>query len=169
MREDSREMWAPTQQLDRATRSRRSRGCHARCRLNVTFLGGGFGRKWELDFIRQTAQVALGVRGRPVKLTWTREQDFRHDRYRPAHIVRTRVGLASDGRILGMHSRTTGVSMWKYQGRALAAGMGDPFATGLLTIHRPLVKTAPGRCRSTCRDAAPIPVLRPGARGGHRR
>ncbi|MCP5360966.1 MAG: xanthine dehydrogenase family protein molybdopterin-binding subunit [Sinobacteraceae bacterium] len=128
------EAWVPTQQPDR------SRDVLAqvtglpleRCRLNVTFLGGGFGRKWEVDFVRQAAQIANQARGRPIKLTWTREQDFQHDRYRPAHIVRSRAGLGHDGTILGLHSRTTGISMWKYQGRAPIPGMGDPFALGLL-------------------------------------
>ena len=132
------EVWAPTQQPDR------SRDAMAQitglprenCRLNVTFLGGGFGRKWEVDFVRQAVQIANQVKGRPVKLTWTREQDFQHDRFRPAHIVRTRVGLGRDGALLGMHARTTGISMWKQQGRPAMPGMGDLFALGLLINDR---------------------------------
>lgn len=106
------------------------------CRINITFLGGGFGRKWELDFVRQAVEIAKQRPGRPIKLTWTREQDFEHDRYRPAHIVRTRAATDRDGRIIAMHSRTTGVSMYKYQGRPAVPGMADPFATGLLINDR---------------------------------
>ena len=138
VREDSCEMWAPSQQPDRArdAMAQISGLPRDKCRLNITFLGGGFGRKWELDFIRQAMQVANRTRGRPVKLTWTREQDFLHDRYRPAHVVRTRVGLARDGSVLAMHSRTTGISMWKYQKRPPQPGFADLFSTGLLINDR---------------------------------
>ena len=138
VRPDSCEVWAPTQQPDR------SRDAMAQitglprdaCRLNVTFLGGGFGRKWEVDFVRQAVEIAKQRPGKPVKLTWTREQDFEHDRYRPAHIVRTRAGTGRDGRLIAMHSRTTGISMFKYQGRPAVPGMADPFASGLLINDR---------------------------------
>ncbi len=134
VREDSCEAWAPTQQPDRARDAMAEiTGLpRERCRLNVTFIGGGFGRKWENDFLRQAVEIARGARGTPVKLTWTREQDFQHDRYRPAHRVRTRVGVGADGAILGLHSRTTGINMWKYQGRPSRPGMPDLFAVGAL-------------------------------------
>jgi CO/xanthine dehydrogenase Mo-binding subunit len=136
--DDRCEAWAPTQQPDRARDelARISGLPREQCRLNINFLGGGFGRKWEIDYVRQAAQIAARVRGRPVKLTWTREQDFRHDRFRPAHRVRTRVGLGKDGRILAMHSRTTGISMWKYQQRPPTGPFGDFFSTGLLINDR---------------------------------
>jgi CO/xanthine dehydrogenase Mo-binding subunit len=102
----------------------------------VTFLGGGFGRKWETDFVRQAVEVARGRPGTPIKLTWTREQDFRHDRFRPAHMARSRVGLDAQGRILGLHTRISGISMWRYQRRAPVPGLGDPFMTGGLIGDR---------------------------------
>ncbi|MCC6172358.1 MAG: xanthine dehydrogenase family protein molybdopterin-binding subunit [Gammaproteobacteria bacterium] len=155
--EERCEVWAPTQQPDRSrdTMAQITGLPRERCRLNVTFLGGGFGRKWEVDFVRQAVQVANQAKGRPIKLTWTREQDFQHDRYRPAHIVRTRVGLGRDGAILGMHSRTTGISMWKYQGRPAIPGMGDPFALGRLIndIYR-----LPSRHADYVETPDPIPV-----------
>jgi isoquinoline 1-oxidoreductase beta subunit len=138
VRADSAEVWAPTQQPDR-TRDMIAEVTglpRERCQLHVTFIGGGFGRKWELDFVREAVQIArqLAVQrpGTPVKLIWTREQDFRHDRFRPAHLVRTRVGLDESGKLVAMHSRTTGISMWKYQRRPLAPGMADPFVAGWL-------------------------------------
>lgn len=136
--EDRAEVWAPTQQPDRAWDAvAEITGLPKdRCRLNVTLLGGGFGRKWENDFVRQAVQVAKEMRGTPIKLMWTREQDFQHDKFRPAHIVRTRAGFDRDGRILGMHSRTTGISMWKYQGRRAIPGMPDLFAVGMLINSR---------------------------------
>ena len=134
LRDGECEVWAPTQQPDRARDAMvQITGLpREKCRLNVTFIGGGFGRKFELDFIRQALQIAVHQKGKPVKLTWTREQDFAHDRYRPAHRVRTRVGLSKDGQVLAMHSRSTGVSLWKYQNRPAIPGFGDLFAMGLL-------------------------------------
>jgi len=138
VRADEAEVWAPTQQPDR-TRDMMAQVTglsRERCKLHVTFMGGSFGRKWEVDFVRQAMQIAKGVAanrpGTPVKLTWTREQDFRHDRFRPAHLVRTRAGLDTKGKLVAMHSRTTGISMWKYHGRPSAPGMADPFAAGWL-------------------------------------
>ncbi len=132
------EAWVPTQQPDRArdALAQISGLPREQCRVNITFLGGGFGRKWEIDYLRQAADIAVRVKGRPVKLTWTREQDFRHDRFRPAHIARTRVGVDRDGRILAMHSRTTGISVWKYQKRPPMGAFGDMFSTGLLINDR---------------------------------
>lgn len=131
-------MWAPTQQPDRVrdVMAQVSGLPRERCALQVTFLGGGFGRKWETDFVRQAMQIATEVAktrpGTAVKLTWTREQDFRHDRFRPAHRVRTRAAVDAKGRLLAMHSRITGISMWKYQGRPSPPNLADPFVAGWL-------------------------------------
>jgi CO/xanthine dehydrogenase Mo-binding subunit len=151
------EVWAPTQQPDR-TRDAMAQITglpREQCRLNVTFLGGGFGRKWETDFVRQAVQIANQVKGRPVKLTWTREQDFQHDRYRPAHIARSRVGLGKDGALLGLHTRTTGINMWKQQGRPPIPGMADPFALGLLINDRYAI---PQKFADFVETPYPIPV-----------
>ncbi|MCS6948749.1 MAG: molybdopterin-dependent oxidoreductase [Steroidobacteraceae bacterium] len=135
---DRCEVWAPTQQPDRTTDviAQVTGLPRERCTLHVTFLGGGFGRKWETDFVRQAVEIASRMRGRPVKLTWTREQDFRHDRFRPAHMVRTRVGLDRRGAITAMHSRISGLDLWRYQGRPPQPGYGDPFATAMLINDR---------------------------------
>ena len=105
--DESAQVWAPTQHPDgtRDVIAKASGLPRERCALQVTFLGGGFGRKWETDFVRQAVEVARGRPGTPIKLTWTREQDFRHDRFRPAHMARSRVGLDAQGRIVGLHTR----------------------------------------------------------------
>ena len=56
--------------------------------VRVQYLGGGFGRRAEVDFALQAAAVAAALPGTPVKLTWTREADIRHDVYRPAAVAR---------------------------------------------------------------------------------
>ena len=65
--------------------------------VSTTFLGGGLGRKFELDYVSQAIQVAMAVK-RPVKLTWRREEDLAHDQYRPFALVKVRARLDA-GRI----------------------------------------------------------------------
>ena len=66
-------------------------------RLENQMIGGSFGRRLEIDFIEQAVQIAMAVPGRPVKLTWTREEDFAHDQARPAQIARMRGRVTADG------------------------------------------------------------------------
>jgi isoquinoline 1-oxidoreductase subunit beta len=56
--------------------------------VNVTLLGGGFGRRLDMDFIAQATQIARLTQGVPVQLLWSREDDTRHDTYRPAAVAR---------------------------------------------------------------------------------
>lgn len=58
--------------------------------VHTTLMGGGFGRRGEMDFIKQAIELAKVMSGTPVKLTWTREEDMTHDAYRPAAIARMR-------------------------------------------------------------------------------
>ncbi len=74
-------------------------------------LGGGFGRRGLMqDFVRQAVLIAKEV-GRPVKLVWTREEDIRHDFYRPAVAARMSAGLDADGMPVAWKIRTTGQSI----------------------------------------------------------
>ena len=72
-------------------------------------LGGGFGRKLEPDMAFTAARIAMHVKG-PVKVVWTREEDIRHDIYRPAYhdILQARL---SGGRITGWKHKITGSSV----------------------------------------------------------
>ena len=56
--------------------------------IHTTYLGGGFGRRAEMDFIVYAVQVAKKLEGIPVKVTWSREEDMTHDCYRPFAIAR---------------------------------------------------------------------------------
>lgn len=62
----------------------------------VTFLGGGFGRRVESDFAEYAARVAAHMPGTPVQLIWSREEDMAHDTYRPGAIAKA-WGWVKDG------------------------------------------------------------------------
>ena len=72
-------------------------------------LGGGFGRRLEVDGVEKAVRVAQKVSG-PVKVVWSREEDIQHDLYRPIYYDRLEATL-KDGRIDGWHHRITGSSI----------------------------------------------------------
>jgi isoquinoline 1-oxidoreductase beta subunit len=112
-------MWSPHQQQDRAREeAAKITGLPLKdVQLQNTFAGGGFGRKWEPDFARQSVQAAMAVTGRPVSLIWTREQDVQHDFYRAAYVARIKAALDDDGNLIAMHSRIAGESILQFQNR----------------------------------------------------
>ena len=65
--------------------------------VHTTFLGGGFGRRAELDFVREAAELASKIDG-PVKVIWSREDDVQHDYYRPASYHELAATLDEAGR-----------------------------------------------------------------------
>jgi len=69
--------------------------------LRTTFLGGGFGRRIDIDYIIQAAQISKAV-NKPVKLLWTREDDMTHDFYRPQSVHTLAAGLGEDGKPTAM-------------------------------------------------------------------
>jgi isoquinoline 1-oxidoreductase subunit beta len=72
--------------------------------LHNCFLGGGFGRRGKNDELPQAVVLSKAL-GRPVKLVWTREDDFRQDGFRPQAAARMRVALGADGMPRAISSR----------------------------------------------------------------
>ena len=79
--------------------------------VHTTFLGGGFGRRGEIDFSMFATLLAREAGGRPVKVTWTREEDTRHDVYRPAAVGRFRARLGDDGMPVALDMRIASPSI----------------------------------------------------------
>lgn len=92
-------LWAATQapSFARAIAARVAGVAEDQVDLHVTYLGGGFGRRLEVDMIGQAVRVALETGGRPVQLVWPREEDLTHDFYRPADAAWLQAGLDDRG------------------------------------------------------------------------
>jgi isoquinoline 1-oxidoreductase beta subunit len=78
--------------------------------VHTTFLGGGFGRRFENDFVGEAAEVSKAVGG-PVKVTWSREDDMQHDYYRMVSHARCSAGLDADGWPVVWSSRVSSPSL----------------------------------------------------------
>lgn len=72
--------------------------------VQVQFLGGGFGRRLDVDFVGQAAAIARHAEGSPVQTIWSREQDTTHDFYRPLCVSRFKAGLDSSGALTAWHN-----------------------------------------------------------------
>jgi isoquinoline 1-oxidoreductase beta subunit len=78
--------------------------------VHTPFLGGGFGRRAEVDIVMQTVLLARKIPDTPVQLIWSREEDMQHDVYRPMAAARFSAALDNTGNIAGWHNRIVGQS-----------------------------------------------------------
>jgi len=101
--------------------------------VHKMMLGGGFGRRGIFqDFVRQAVVIAKEV-GQPVKLVWTREEDVRHDFYRPVAAARMTAGLDANGMPVAWKIRTAGQSIIAaVSARVMQFGVDRNFLQGLL-------------------------------------
>jgi isoquinoline 1-oxidoreductase beta subunit len=77
-----------------------------RAEVHKTMLGGGFGRRGApQDFVRQGVTIAMAMRGTPVKMIWSRDEDMQHDFYRPASLVKLRAGLDAQGKVVAFEAK----------------------------------------------------------------
>jgi len=97
---DGCDVWVPTQNQTTAqkTAAAVSGLPLAKVRVHTTFLGCGLGRRTRADFVAEAVEIAMKA-SRPVKLIWTREDDFKHGFFRPATRHRLRGALDSRGRL----------------------------------------------------------------------
>jgi isoquinoline 1-oxidoreductase beta subunit len=74
--------------------------------VNITLLGGGFGRKSKPDFAAEAALLSKAMEGKPVKVTWTREDDIRNDYFHTVSYEHLQGGLDAQGKVVAWLHRT---------------------------------------------------------------
>ena len=98
VRSDGCDVWVPTQNQTRAQEvaAELTGLAKEQVRVHTTFLGGGFGRRLEPDFVSEAVRVSQAA-GAPVKVIWSREDDVQHGFYRPATYNRFAASLDGSG------------------------------------------------------------------------
>ncbi len=95
--------------------------------VQTTFLGGGFGRRVEVDYAIDAAEISKAA-GMPVKMVWSREDDMTHDSYRPAGIYKLTAGLDSNGTMQAIRFESTSPSISSRLFPSVVKDGIDPFA-----------------------------------------
>jgi isoquinoline 1-oxidoreductase beta subunit len=121
------EVWAPTQLpgMALALAARTAGVSEDAVNLHVTYLGGGFGRRLDIDFIGQAVRIALETNGRPVQLLWSREEDTTHDFYRPAGAAVMQASIDAQGAVTGLAITSAGDAVtprWMARGLPALSG-----------------------------------------------
>jgi isoquinoline 1-oxidoreductase beta subunit len=132
IRPDGAEAWVPTQgpQWAQGVISQISGLPPEKVIVHTTLMGGGFGRRYQADFVMEAAQVAKAS-GKPVMVLWTREDDMQHDFYRPASYHKLQGALDNEGNLVAYKHFQTSTSIaakWSQKG-ADDPGLGE-FGTG---------------------------------------
>jgi isoquinoline 1-oxidoreductase subunit beta len=112
VRKDGCEIWVGNQALARAqaTASKTTGLPLDKVVVHNHLIGGGFGRRLEVDGVTRAVQIAMQVEG-PVKVVWTREEDIQHDMYRPYFFDRISAGLDAKGAPIAWNNRFAGSSI----------------------------------------------------------
>ena len=124
------ELWVGCQAPDRAVAKLAALGlAPQQIRLNNQLIGGGFGRRLEVDGIVIAARIGKHVAG-PVQVLWSREEDLQHDRYRPYYVDHLKAGLDEHGRpIAWLHTITGSSPTVGWYGKPLANNVDDDAVT----------------------------------------
>jgi CO/xanthine dehydrogenase Mo-binding subunit len=112
VREDACEIWVGIQVMTRAQAvvAQLTGLPPEKVIVHNHMLGGGFGRRLEVDFIAKAVEIAKQVKG-PVKIVWSREEDVQHDMYRPYFYTRMRGALDAKGMPMAWGHRICGSSV----------------------------------------------------------
>ncbi len=111
------ELWGPTQVLTKArAAAAKVAGLPVdKVSVHPTLVGGGFGRRLEVDYVEEAVAIAKQV-GVPVKLVWSRQDEVRHGHYRPTALSRFRAGLDAEGNLIAWHNRIASPSILASRG-----------------------------------------------------
>ena len=126
---DGCDLYVPTQVqgIAQATAAQAAGLKSEQVRVHTTFLGGGFGRRLESDFIPAAVEASKAV-GKPVKVLWTREDDMTHDAYRPPAFDQVAAAFDKDGKLTAWKLHLVGPSITARMFPAVVEKNIDPFA-----------------------------------------
>ena len=112
VRKDGCEVWVGNQAIARAqaTAAKTTGLPLDQVVVHNHLIGGGFGRRLEVDGVTRAVEIAMQVDG-PVKVVWTREEDIQHDMYRPYWFDRIAAGLDANGKPVAWDHRFAGPSI----------------------------------------------------------
>jgi isoquinoline 1-oxidoreductase beta subunit len=129
VREDGVDLHVPTQvqQIAQAAAAKAAGVDPKLVKVHTTFLGGGFGRRLEVDFIPAAVEASKAVK-KPVKLVWTREDDMTHDAYRPPAFDQVTGAFDAAGKLIAWNLHLTGPSITARMFPSVTEKMVDPFA-----------------------------------------
>jgi isoquinoline 1-oxidoreductase beta subunit len=135
---DGAEAWVPTQapQWAQAAIAEAAKLPPEKVIVHTTQMGGGFGRRYQADFVMEAAQVAKKT-GKPVMVVWTREDDMHHDFYRPASYHKCQGALDDAGNLAAWKHFQTSTSIaakWSPKGEE-DNGQGE-FGTGATVPYK---------------------------------
>ena len=111
---ESCEIWAPCQNpKDARTSAAKTLGLdRSKVKVNVTLMGGGFGRRAQDDFVIEACEIARQL-PHPVKVVWSREDDIQHDYYRPANRQHLKIAT-KDGKVHAWQHKVAALSTSDY-------------------------------------------------------
>ena len=152
IRPDGAEAWVPTQgpQWAQSVIAEAAQLPPENVIVHTTLMGGGFGRRYQADFVMEAAQVAKAA-GKPVMVVWTREDDMQHDFYRPASYHKMQGALDSEGKLAAWKHFQTSTSIaakWSEKGEddpglgEFGTGATIPYATPNLRIEYTLAHSS---------------------------
>ncbi|MFN8355529.1 MAG: molybdopterin cofactor-binding domain-containing protein [Spirosomataceae bacterium] len=156
---DTCEIWAPVQGPDGAIQSLAGylKIKPENVKVNVTFLGGAFGRKAYLDFVNEAAFISKQVNA-PIKLIWTREDDTSQGPFRPGMINAFQGGLDANGNIVAFHHKIMGESIPRQVFKMPLDGKPDPWAEEVAG-HEDSPMNIPNIKRSHHLEKTEIPIV----------
>ena len=125
--------------------------------VHTTLLGGGFGRRSEMHWVIDAVRVSAAIH-RPVQVVWTREDDIRHDNYRPASYHVLRGGLDGAGRITAWTHRVVAPSVIGWHAPSMLRTAPDRTAEEALDGAADLPYAIANLRVEYCPVATPVPL-----------
>jgi isoquinoline 1-oxidoreductase subunit beta len=149
---DSAEAWVPTQapQWAQSVIAEAAKLPPEKVVVHTTLMGGGFGRRYQADFVMEAAQIAKAV-DKPVMVLWTREDDMQHDFYRPASYHKMQGALDANGTLAAwkhFQTSTAIAAKWAQSGEKqtwvgeFGTGATIPYATPNFRVEYTLAESS---------------------------